>query len=212
MLVTRFPAIKHAQLYYRQLEIEKAQALKRICDKFAAQTCISDRARDDIMWWADHVTVSSKPLLLGKPDVHLTGDASGLGWGGVMDGQATGGRWSAREANFHINYLEIKAFLLTLQALCAGMLGVHVHIQSDNTTAVTYISNMGGSRALDCSEITRDLSLWCIKRDILVSISHIPGSQNYGADKASLEFNDRTEWVTDMWGCPDIDLFASRPN
>ena len=100
-----------------------------------------------------------------KPDVHLTSNASGLGWGKVMDGQATGGYWSAREAKFLINYLDIEACLLTLQALCAGIHGVHVHIQSDNTTAVTYISNMGGSRALYCNEITRDSWLWCIKRD-----------------------------------------------
>ena len=45
LLVESFPPIKYAQLYYSQVEIEKAQALKRNCGNSAAHTCISGKAR-----------------------------------------------------------------------------------------------------------------------------------------------------------------------
>ena len=102
LLIASFPAVKYAQLCYRQLEIEKAQALKRNYGNLGAETCISNRARDDMLWWANNVASSCKPISPGKPDVHLTTDASRLGWGVILNGQTTGGRWSAQESTFHL--------------------------------------------------------------------------------------------------------------
>ena len=54
-----------------------------------------------------------------------------------------------------------------------------------------------------------------------LSAAHIPGKHNILADVASREFQDAAEWmiptrifneITDAWGMPDIDLFASRLN
>ena len=44
-------------------------------------------------------------------------DASNIGWGGVIKGQARAGdNWTPTEANNHINYLELLAILYSLQA------------------------------------------------------------------------------------------------
>ncbi len=43
-------------------------------------------------------------------------DASKLGWGGIVQGQSTGGLWSVAEAAEHINYLEMLAVFLSLKS------------------------------------------------------------------------------------------------
>jgi len=62
---------------------------------------------------------------------------------------------------------------------------------------------------------------WCIQRNIWLSVTHIPGSDNIQADKESRALRDSTEWslsqevfnaIHDRWGPFDIDLFASRLN
>ena len=35
---------------------------------------------------------------------------------------------------------------------------------------------------------------WCQERDILLIASHIPGSDNFSADKESKELKDKSEW------------------
>ena len=80
---------------------------------------------------------------------------------------------------------------------------------------------MGGTKSLNCNKISRNIWLWCIENGIWLSCSHIPGKSNIEADKKSRLFNDQTEWklkdtiflkITEKWGIPDIDLFASRLN
>ena len=61
----------------------------------------------------------------------------------------------------------------------------------------------------------------CIHQQIWLSAAHLPGCKNTDADLASRHFNDQTEWMFDRrifeqvatkFGCPTIDLFASRLN
>ena len=91
----------------------------------------------------------------------------------------------------------------------------------DNTTAVAYINHMGGSKSATCHEITRTIWKWAEQRNIWLSAAHIPGVQNVIADQDSRKFNDSAEWslttatfakLTEIYGSPDIDLFANRLN
>ena len=135
----------------------------------------------------------------------------------------TGGRWLAQEIaeNKHINCLELEAAKLGLQALCAKDEGVHILLQLDNVTAVTFINNMDGTHSKPCNKVAREIWLWCLKRKIWLTATHIPGIQNEAADRFSRKFRDRTEWqlnpsvfklLVKRWGRPEIDLFASRHN
>jgi len=64
--------------------------------------------------------------------------------------------------------------------------------------------------------------MWCIDRELTLSISHLPGKLNTEADKASREFHSsNSEWSLDQTafnelksklGEPDIDMFAARLN
>ena len=108
-----------------------------------------------------------------------------------------------------------------LQALCKKVTNDHIKVTTDNTTAVAYIRNMGGSHSLLCSDMARRIWERCIPRHIWLTVRHIPGEINVIADKASRVFDDSTEWkldvdvfkmITHALRTPSIDMFASQLN
>lgn len=90
----------------------------------------------------------------------------------------------------------------------------------DNTTAIAYVSHMGG-KTMQCNKLAREMWTWSMSRHIWLSAAHIPGCDNTTADAESRQNHENTEWkldpkifnkITHIWGTPDIDLFASRLN
>ena len=47
----------------------------------------------------------------------------------------------------HINYLELKAAFNALKGLCVDTSNEHIQLFLDNTTAIKYISKMGGQES-----------------------------------------------------------------
>ena len=94
-----------------------------------------------------------------KSTVRLQTDASLQGWGGfdVESQVSTGGRWTLSESENTINYLELLAIFYTLKAFCSEKVAIHVTIQSDNTSAVAYINNMGGVVSIKMDRLARQL-------------------------------------------------------
>ncbi|MCG8077514.1 MAG: hypothetical protein JAY75_14915 [Candidatus Thiodiazotropha taylori] len=63
--------------------------------------------------------------------------------------------------------------------------------------------------------------MWCIERNIHLTVSHVPGVENNEADQESRKINDDTEWslsppvfaaIKELHPHLSIDLFASRNN
>ena len=89
----------------------------------------------------------------------------------------------------------------------------------DNSTAVAYITSMGGTKSTYANKLAKKIWYWCIDNRVHISAAHIPGATNIEeADKESRVFNDNTKWMlrSDIFktivrklGLPDIDLFAS---
>ena len=135
---------------------------------------ISKEAKRDLQWWIDHVDTAYSYICKSEPDVYLTSDASGKGWGASDGTTHTGGRWNADEAlkaaRNEINYLELLAAFFALKALYCNMYK-HIQLSIDNTTAVAYIAHMGGSKSQDCNELAKQLWKWCIARNIWVSLA-----------------------------------------
>ena len=61
----------------------------------------------------------------------------------------------------------------------------------------------------------------CVQNEIWLTACHLPGVLNFEADKSSRQFNERIEWqlkpgiflkIIDLFGTPEIDLFACRLN
>jgi hypothetical protein len=55
------------------------------------------------------------------------------------------------KATHHINYLETTAGFFAPQAFFKRMSNIHVGLELDNTTVVTYINKMGGNKSNDCN-------------------------------------------------------------
>ena len=95
---------------------------------------------------------------------------------------------------------------------------IHIHLRMDNTTAISYVNHMGGTRSQALSQAACKLWQWCLSRGITLSAEHLPGVVNMIADQES---RTSMEWVLDrtvfqgvmgrLWPCT-IDLFASRLN
>ena len=75
-----------------------------------------------------------------------------------MEGVATHNKWSPE---WHINVKELMAVFYGLKALYMGKQGLHILLQIDNVTAVSYISKMGGTKSEQCRKRILDTTvLW----------------------------------------------------
>ena len=106
----------------------------------------------------NHAKTCKRKISHGKVTREIKTDASTQGWGAFSDGISTGSRWSAQEAQLHINALELLAVLWGLKALCSSEHHCHIKVLYDNTTTVSYLRNMGGSHSIPCNDIARDMA------------------------------------------------------
>ena len=221
LLVSSFNAVNYGPLHYRFLERDKSHALRCNRGNYDSLMKLSSEAIDDIQWWIDNIDSTFRKINREEPSVIMSTDASSEGWGAVLGEVSTGGRWLTWEKDLHINVFELKAILFGLKSLCSKLFDAHIRVKCDNTTAVAYVNNMGGMKSVPSNECAKEIWQWCIDRRNWISSEHLPGVDNVLADKESRVFHDNTEWMLDMdvfdqitevLGCPDIDLFASRLN
>ena len=221
-LVACFPGVEFGQLHYRHIESNKIQALKENSGNFDAQMKLSDYSLADLEWWIQNIATAERKINHGLPAITIFTDASKIGWGAKLEnGRSTGGIWSKNESANHINALELLAVKFSLMSLLHERHNTHIRIMSDNTTAVTYINEMGGCKSHQCNEIAKEIWDWARVKNIWLSAAHIPGCNNVGADESSRNFNMELEWmfskqifqkILSHFDDLQIDLFASRLN
>ncbi|XP_068692317.1 uncharacterized protein [Montipora foliosa] len=198
LLESSRPAIWRAPLHFRHLQSDLIRGLQMNQESYDALIALSPSARVELARWLRHtLNANGSPVHLPPPDMIITTDASKKGWGAVHQSFQTNGRWSQEESLQHINYLELKASFLALKAFLKDKSHVSVSLQLDNTTAIAYINNKGGTRSPQLMTLALEMWDWCQERDILVIASHIPGRDNVSADKESREFTDMSEWKLD---------------
>ena len=104
----------------------------------------------------------------------------------------------------------------TKNRLCA-----HVRLRMDNTTAVAYVNQLGGTRSLILSNLALALWEWAEKNNIMLIAEHYAGHLNSVADWESRHFRDANNWrlvqkvfssLMHIRGPCAIDLFADRLN
>lgn len=86
--------------------------------------------------------------------------------------------------------MRMKAFLKEKSDL-------QVLVQTDNKTAMTYIhvNKKGGTQSAQCNQIALDIWEWCLRRNIMMIVNHIPGHQNFIADWESRHHLDSSSWM-----------------
>ena len=172
MMVTSFPAVELGKVYYRRCDNWKTRCLTENRGSYMAEISLPNECRTDSAWWEANILTCSAPVARDSARISLLSDASSFGWGGVRDDTKTGDLWTDGEKGYHINQLELLAAFYTLQSLGRDIRNSHVLIKLDNTTAVTYMNNMGG-RKETCSEITRKIWEWCVAKGVWL---HCPGN------------------------------------
>ena len=105
LIVSSFPAIKPASLYYRDLEVCKLAALSSSDGDYNAIVSLSQLARDGLQWFVfkfnSHLYNGTR---ITKPSkvMTTTRDASHSGWGVVCDGVPSSGLWSSKEQTMQV--------------------------------------------------------------------------------------------------------------
>ena len=99
-------------------------------------------------WWLQKDNVlEGQPLHPLQHAHQFFTDTSNQGWGAHLGDFTARGLWSVLESKLHINFLELKAVILTLKCfehLCRDQT---VLIATDNTTVVAYMNKEEGMKS-----------------------------------------------------------------
>lgn len=224
-LVAAEPGVLYAPLYYKSMELDRDQALKQNYGNFDAVMNLSFETKMCLKWWIKNVENSCRPISFGPPDRKIETDSSLYGYGGhdITNNSDYCGTWEKADQIFHINYLELKAAFLCLKYFCQQSENEHIHLFLDNMVAIKYLTKMGGRKKI-LNDLAREIWLWCAKKNIWLSVFHIPGILNTRADELSrsgMRITEDMEWslqqdifdqLQEKVGLCDIDLFASVKN
>ena len=220
-LIAALPGVEFGRLHYRHLERDKIRALAQNAGNFNAYWQLSQEAQLELEWWRAHIVGASRRLWQPVISYIFQTDASGNGWGISCVSNATlksYGCWTSEQQNLHINVRELYVVFICLTIFCKNMSHVHINFQLDNSTAVTYINQMGGMKSFACDTVARKIWEWCIPKNIWISAVHIAGSTNTLADCLSRQSSDH-EWqlnktvfqsLASLFLRMTIDLFASQ--
>ena len=221
-LISIFRVLPRGQQYYRPLEVDKLSALRENFGKWDEKCPLSYDSQCCLLWWSHNIPGARRSITRHPPDLILQTDSSSYAWGGYLNGMTAQGRFSQAEMSLSINTKETLAIWYSMRSFKKYLNCTHLLVQSDNTTAVSYVHKMGGMKSELRNRISADI--WSIVDSLGFdfSISYLPGRFNGNADLASRLINYRTEWCLPKKYykklCkhfqiqPTIDLFASRLN
>ena len=209
-------AIPPAPLFYRCLQRDLQVALNNSNQDYDVLLYLLQPSQKELSWWKEHLPKwNGKPLKHKTDQVTISSDASLIGWGAACVKNRTGGACSVQEQTMHINSLEF----LAAKTFLKDVSGVSVLLQLDNATAVAYIYNIRGTVSCQPTDPAKELWMWALNKDIILSAQHIPGVSNTIADMESRTVHDMSDrmlcprtfqTITEAFGPLDVDLFASR--
>jgi hypothetical protein len=220
-LVSVSIAIPFGFVYTKQLEREKFLALEYHNDNFEKEMNINKQVKEDLRWWKNNILTKSSHIKQYNFTLEIFSDASLVAWGTHCNGISTQGSWTEWERGQHINYLELLAAFFALRCFANKHQNEEILLRIDNTTAIAYINRMGGVQYPLLNDIARKIWKWCEARNLWIFASYIKSKENIEADFQSRNFNIDTEWelsqsvfnsITEHFGTPELDLFASRTN
>ena len=153
--------IPPAPLFCRNLQMSLALALGEHSQCYKAPVTLPPEGKEELSWWDTHMSRwNGKSLVKTEIDMVMDSDASLLGWGAFYNHQRTGGPWSPQERTMHINCLELLAATLAVQTFAKSLTKMSVLLRIDNTTAVAYINNLGGTVSKELVALALDLWMW----------------------------------------------------
>ena len=142
---------------------------------------------------------------------------------GQLSHITTGGKWSYKESQLHLNTSELLAAFYAVRRFKDTSSNKNICLMLDNSAAVCISNKKGTTRSSKCTSIAVQNWDFCQTHNILLTAFHIPGVQTVSADRESRIFaNPDAEWMQHP-KClkhallvrtyePEIDLFTTRLN
>ena len=149
--------------------------------------------------------------------MNLATDASDIGWSYLLDGHRVSGQWTPGQSDLHINHKEFLVLAMALERNARLVQRRTIYWEVDNTTALAYIRNEGGTKDWALCLWTIALLKWCHQHSIHLIPKYVPSLQNIIADRGS-RFLAVEDWfllprvtrkIFKIWGTPEIDLMAT---
>ncbi|XP_071989492.1 uncharacterized protein [Engystomops pustulosus] len=221
LLTACLPSVAWSQNHSRILQSWILSSLNRKSSGLDKRTIISSSVKRDLQWWLQRKNLENGVHWHCLPRLTITTDASSVGWGAVFPSHYAQGLWTPSQSRKPSNYRELRAVWEALRLNTSLLKNQHVHILSDNTTAVSYLRRQGGTRSTTLSSLTRTIFSWAEGNILCISATHLRGTLNREADYLSRREVSPNEWginqevflqLTDLWGVPQIDLFATKEN
>ena len=145
-------------LFYRHLQMALTNTLEQSSQCYEAQVPLTQECLEELEWWDSNMCRWNGKIFIRRDiDLVIDSDASLEGWGVCCSRQRTGGLWSQRERSMHINCLELLAATLATKTFAKSKTAISILLRIDNTTAVAYINNLGGTASRELVILTRDL-------------------------------------------------------
>ena len=140
----------------------------------------------DLLWWSEEAPLEKgKSLSSIPPDLAFWSDASDEGWGAHLGRSVISGTWSPQEKRLSINFKELRAIHLGLRHFHLELENRVVAIHSDNTTALAYLRNSGGTKNVLLNKEAQSLIRWAELKGIGLVPQYIQGKLNVLADSLS---------------------------
>ena len=167
----------------------------------------TDDCQVDLLWWTRERLLSGISMTTLLPDHHFWSDASDQGWGAFLGSQLVSGLWSLEERSLSINLRELRAIRLGLHHFRDQIQGLTVAMYCDNTTAVAYLRNQGGTVSDSLNQEAQAILRWAEEMKLTLVPQFIIGKDNVIADSLSR----RNQIIGSEWSLhPEVFLELQR--
>lgn len=220
-LIATCPATNYGWLYTKSFESVKYRELKFNNGNFDAIMKLPKSLGKDFQWWIKNIYTVTRNINKGNFKLIIASDASLTGWGGFCNGEKIHGFWDKTLKEENIHYLELLAAFNATKSFCKNISNCHILLRIDNTTAISYINKMGGTKFKKLNSITKKIWKWCEAKNNFIFASYINTKHNVEADAESRSLSIETEYelsniyfklICCKFGKPSIDLFATQLN
>ncbi|XP_060542717.1 ligand-dependent nuclear receptor corepressor-like protein isoform X6 [Pantherophis guttatus] len=220
MMVSTFGITPWSRLHSRELQWLLLPFQRANLEVSSRRIRLPEPVLRSLHWWTSLALFRGSSFR--EPQrLQLTTDASLSGWGAHLLHQMAQGRWTSQEAHLSINLLELRDIRLALLHFQDLVEGRHILVLTDNTTAKAHVNRLGGTRSRSLMDEAHLLGVWAEEHLASITADYILGSDNIQADSLSRSQVDQGEWsisqdlfqdIVSRFGCPVLDLFASRTN
>ena len=147
--------------------------LRHSWDKCDQSTLVrwTQEIRFDLEWWLNRDRLElGVSLDQVSPQLDSWSDASDMGWGAHLGEDTASGLWSPGELAMSINARELLAIERALVFFAPRLQNSSVAVFADNSTAIAYLRNQGGTRSQLLNSLSRPNQVldseWTLKTEV----------------------------------------------